>query len=249
VSAELARTSLSDALTARVLGLIRETNLGPGDRLPSARALAARFEVATPTIREALRRLQATGAIDIRHGSGVYVTAALDRVVLPNPNLPVLAGQQLWQLLDARLLIEPYLAGLAATHRTEAGLAALRATLTAAERHIGGTSEADDAALHEANMAFHRAVATASEHRILHEVMDSLLSVHATEQRHILRLFDDRARDFEEHRTVLEAIEAGDAAQADALMRAHLADVLAVVQRRLGLDGQGAAADPDHPTN
>jgi GntR family transcriptional regulator, transcriptional repressor for pyruvate dehydrogenase complex len=226
---ELLRRSLSDALIGRVVDLIRTEGLGPGDRLPSARVLAERFAVATPTIREALRQLQATGAIDIRHGSGMYVNAALDRVVIANPNLPTLDAERLAELLDARLLVEPYLAGLAARHRSPATTAALRRSLDAAEQHLAG----DDTRLHEANMAFHRAVATASGHRILHEVLDSLLSVHAGEQREILHIFDDRSRDHEEHRSVLAAIEAGSEERARRLMRRHLEDVADVVVRRM----------------
>jgi GntR family transcriptional regulator, transcriptional repressor for pyruvate dehydrogenase complex len=226
---ELLRRSLSDALIGRVVDLIRREGLGPGDRLPAARVLAQRFAVATPTIREALRQLQATGAIDIRHGSGMYVNAALDRVVIANPNLPTLDVHQLAELLDARLLVEPYLAGLAARHRSPASTAELRRSLDAAEQHLNG----DDARLHEANMAFHRSVATASGHRILHEVLDSLLSVHAGEQREILQIFDDRSRDHEEHRAVLAAIEAGSEERARDLMRRHLEDVAAVVSRRM----------------
>ncbi|MEJ3745761.1 FadR/GntR family transcriptional regulator [Actinomycetes bacterium KLBMP 9797] len=225
---DLLRRSLSDALIGRVIDLIRTEGLGPGDRLPAARDLAKRFAVATPTIREALRQLQATGAIDIRHGSGMYVNAALDRVVMANPNLPVLDVDQLAELLDARLLIEPYLAGLAARHRSPATTAALRQALDAAEEHLEG----DDARLHEANMAFHSAIAAASGHRILHEVIDSLLAVHAGEQREILRIFDDRSRDHEEHRAVLAAIEAGSEERAHQLMRRHLEDVAEAVARR-----------------
>jgi GntR family transcriptional repressor for pyruvate dehydrogenase complex len=236
------RPSLSDALIARIVELIRADGLGPGDRLPAVRVLAERFAVATPTIREALRQLQATGAIDIRHGSGMYVTAALDRVVIANPNPPALGGIQAAQLLDARLLIEPYLAGLAARHRDARSSMALHDLLDLAERHLDG----DDGRLHQANTAFHLQVAAASGHGILHEVLDSLLSVHAAEQRAILHIFDDRARDHEEHRSVLAAIDAGDEPLAQRLMRRHLEDVADVVHRRLPSLRQ--PADP-HPIN
>ncbi len=226
---EVARLSLSDALQIGIVELIRGEGLGPGDRLPAARVLADRFAVATPTMREALRRLQATGAIDIRHGSGMYVNAGIDRVVMANPNPPRLGGEQLVELLEARLLIEPHLAGLAAERSGVSARAELRDTLATAERCLAG----NDQRLHEANMAFHRAVATASGHRILREVLDSLLSVHAGEQREILQLFDDRRRDHVEHRAVLAAIESGQRERAGELMRRHLEDVTAVVRGRL----------------
>ena len=236
---EVARPSLSDALIERLLELIRSEGLRPGDRLPPARALAERFAVATPTVREALRRLQATGAVELRHGSGVYVSQALDRVVLPNPHMPELPQERLLQLLEARLLVEPHLAASAARRQDPDRLARLRAALAAAERHLHG----DDAALHEANMAFHRAVAAASGNSVLHEIIDSLLAVHAREQREILRLFDDRARDHEEHRDILAAVEAGDPDQASDRMRRHLEDVRAVVARRISA-GEPAPGTP-----
>ncbi len=220
----LIRHSLSDALTERLLALIRSEGLKPGDRLPSSRTLAARFAVATPTVREALRRLQATGAVEFKHGSGVYISDSLDRVVLPNPHMPTLATEQLAQLLEARLLVEPFLAAHAARRNDVNERKRLRNALRKAERHLD-----NDETLHEANMEFHRAVAAASGNTVLHEVIDSLLSVHAGEQREIQRIFDDRVRDHEEHRAVLAAIEAGDPDRASELMRRHLEDVRAVV--------------------
>ncbi|MGA8112550.1 MAG: FCD domain-containing protein [Actinocatenispora sp.] len=234
------RRSLSDDLTERVLSLIRERELGAGQRLPSARALAERFAVATPTVREALRRLQATGAVELRHGSGVYVSASLDRVLLPNPNLDTLAGDRLLHLLDARLVIEPHLAGLAASRRDAAALAALRARLSTAHRAV----HSDDAALHRANMGFHAEVAAASGNTVLHEVLESLLAVHAREQREILSLYDDRARDHGEHRDIMTAIEQGREPDATELMRSHLADVRTVVAARLAASGPGHGGTP-----
>ncbi|GAA2122426.1 FadR/GntR family transcriptional regulator [Actinomadura napierensis] len=229
MSKDVARPSLSDALTERVLELIRSGGLRPGDRLPSARELSERFAVTTPTLREALRRLEATGAVRMRHGSGIYVGADLERVVIPNPNVRPLQGDRLLELLDARLLIEPPLAAMAARRAASADLDRLRAVLDQAGRHLEG----EDAELDAANRTFHRAAAQASGNAVLGEVVDSLLSVHGAEQREILRIFDDRRRDHEEHRAILGAIEAGDGEHAEELMRAHLLDVTKVIESRL----------------
>ncbi|MEV4391096.1 FadR/GntR family transcriptional regulator [Nonomuraea sp. NPDC049607] len=226
---EVARPTLSDALTERMLELIRSGGHRPGDRLPSTRELSQRFAVTTPTLREALRRLEATGAIELRHGSGIYVGADIERLVLPNPNMRDMHVAQLLELLGARIVIEPPLAAMAAEQAEGAELAALKQVLDQAGRHLRG----EDAELHEANMSFHRATARMAGNSVLHEVVDSLLTVHGAEQREILQIFDDRRRDYEEHLAILEAIEARDAAEAQARMRAHLVDVRTVVEQRL----------------
>ncbi|MER7362628.1 FadR/GntR family transcriptional regulator [Nonomuraea wenchangensis] len=226
---EVTRPTLSDALTERMLELIRTGGHRPGDRLPSTRELSQRFAVTTPTLREALRRLEATGAIELRHGSGIYVGADIERLVLPNPNMREIRAARLLELLEARLVIEPPLAALAAERAGDEELAAFRQVLDEAGRHLRG----EDAELHDANMAFHRATARTAGNGVLHEVVDSLLTVHGPEQREILQIFDDRRRDYDEHLEILAAIEARDAAAAEARMRAHLADVKTVVERRL----------------
>ena len=226
---EVTRPSLSDALTERMLELIRTGGHRPGDRLPSTRELSQRFAVTTPTLREALRRLEATGAIEMRHGSGIYVGADIERLVLPNPNMRDMHGAQLLELLGARIVIEPPLAALAAGRATGEELAALQGVLVDAARHLRG----QDAELHDANMTFHRATARLAGNRVLHEVVDSLLTVHGPEQREILQIFDDRRRDYDEHLAILEAIEARDAAAAEERMRAHLVDVKTVIEQRL----------------
>ncbi|NUR90023.1 MAG: FadR family transcriptional regulator [Nonomuraea sp.] len=226
---EVTRPTLSDALTERMLELIREGGLRPGDRLPSTRELSQRFAVTTPTLREALRRLEATGAIEMRHGSGIYVGADIERIVLPNPNMREMHGAQLLELLGARIVIEPPLAALAAEHAAAEDLGTLRRVLEEAGRHLRG----QDAELHEANMTFHRATARLAGNSVLNEVVDSLLTVHGPEQRQILQIFDDRRRDYDEHLAILRAIEERDPRQAEELMRAHLVDVKTVIENRL----------------
>jgi GntR family transcriptional regulator, transcriptional repressor for pyruvate dehydrogenase complex len=226
---EVSRPTLSDALTERMLELIHTGGHRPGDRLPSTRELSQRFAVTTPTLREALRRLEATGAIEMRHGSGIYVGADIERLVLPNPNMREIRAARLLELLDARIVIEPPLAAMAAQHAGREELTALKQVLDEAGRHLRG----EDAELHDANMAFHRATARMAGNSVLHEVVDSLLTVHGPEQQEILQIFDDRRRDYEEHLAILEAVEARDAAQAEERMRVHLVDVKTVIEHRL----------------
>jgi GntR family transcriptional regulator, transcriptional repressor for pyruvate dehydrogenase complex len=222
-------------LTEQVLDLIEREGLRSGDRLPTVQALATRFRVAAPTMREALRRLQAVGVVELRHGSGVYVRHAGRRVVLPNPYPGPMNIETLLDLLDARLLIEPHLAELAAA-ADDAAIAELAQCIEDAAELLAGT---DDARLSDANLGFHRGVARCGGNSVLGQVIDTLLDLYAPEQMEILRLYADRVQDHAEHTEILRAIQAHDAALASERMQRHLEGVRAVVAARAAPSAQG----------
>ncbi|ONI75655.1 GntR family transcriptional regulator [Kribbella sp. ALI-6-A] len=212
--------SLSDRLTEAILGIIRDQDLGPGDAIPSARELAKRFELTTPTIREALRKLEATGAVEFRHGSGTYVGPTINNVVLANPHRPPITKQSVLQLIGARLVIEPAVARESALSRGEQNLERLEAAVTNALVPPGGPAFA---------LNFHVELAAASGNPLLEEVLASLLKVRLREQQQIRQLYDNRERDHEEHRAILDAVRAQDAEEAERLTREHLDNIRAAV--------------------
>ena len=179
-------------------------------------------------MREALRRLEATGSVELRHGSGVYVGTQVGRVVLANPNSSSPSVGLLLKLVEARLVIEPPLAALAAERRTEEHLARLeRATAIA---HV---AEADGRA--PARLNFHRELAAASGNVVLFEVIDALLTAHRGEQRQIRRLSRARAQDLVEHREIIAAVRSADPAGAAQASRRHLEAIRSAVA-----DGESA---------
>jgi GntR family transcriptional repressor for pyruvate dehydrogenase complex len=223
------RPDLSQQLTRQLLTLIDARNLQPGDRLPSMKELAAIFSVATPTIREAVRRLQATGVVDIRHGSGIYVRKVAQGLVIPNPHVGELNAESLLQLLEARLAMEPYLAGRAAELATPADIAALKDILDSAEQLLDG----HDAQLHPINLRFHGRIARISRNTILADFLESLFTLHAQEQRGILEIFNARAQDYRDHIHIFAAISEGDSARATQCMTDHLINVRDVIAERI----------------
>jgi GntR family transcriptional repressor for pyruvate dehydrogenase complex len=217
-------------LTRQILDLIHRENLKSGDRLPSVRSLAGRFSVAPNTMREALRRLQTSGVVELRHGSGVYVRDSQGRVVLANPNLGELEADTILQLLEARLLIEPHLAGLTAENADEAQISGLARCLDEAEEYLDGN---DDYELQCVNMRFHRAIAEFSGNSILSQTVESFIDLYSFEQLVILAIYDDRSRDHREHQDILEAIRRKDAGLARETMQRHLQDVKSIIEAKL----------------
>lgn len=221
MSADVQRRKLAHELSAGLVEYIQHRRLNAGDQLETVRALAVRFGVAVPTLREALRRLEANGMIELRHGSGIYVGPNISRLVLPNPMPGTVSWHQLADLLDARLQIEPHIVAKAAEVRDEAGIAKLIEGISEAKRCI----DEDDEGLWLVNLELHRNLAAAAGNPVLTEVVESLLLVHSIEQRQILAIYGDKHRDFVEHERLVQAVVDGEVENARRLAREHLQDV------------------------
>jgi DNA-binding FadR family transcriptional regulator len=109
------RANLTEEIVRRVISLINDSRMKPGDKLPTERELIATFRVGRSSIREALKILSAIGVVRIVAGAGMFVG---------NGNLSLLAkplslgflrgGHGTAELIEARRLLEVELAGLAA---------------------------------------------------------------------------------------------------------------------------------------
>src|SRR3954468_23193055 len=109
------RDALPDQIAARVIALITERHLKAGDRLPPERELAQAMGVSRSSLREALRALSLLGVTEMRHGDGTYLTALRpDALMRPVGLVLSLSDAGLQQLFEARKLVEPGLAALAA---------------------------------------------------------------------------------------------------------------------------------------
>lgn len=214
--------SLSERLADSIVEIIRDEQLAPGEALASSRDLAKRFDVTTPTVREALRRLEATGIVEFRHGSGTYVGAGIDRRVLANPHRPTIDRESVLELVDARLVLEPPIAAAAARVRAPEAMSRLEAAVTNALHPPAGDTRP---AVH-----FHVALAAASGNRLLEESMEALLHVRVREQLEIRHRYDDRERDHTEHAHILTAIRDGDPSAAETLTRKHLESIRRAIE-------------------
>jgi GntR family transcriptional regulator, transcriptional repressor for pyruvate dehydrogenase complex len=214
--------SLSERLADSIVEIIRDEQLAPGEALASSRDLAKRFDVTTPTVREALRRLEATGIVEFRHGSGTYVGAGISRRVLANPHRPTIDRESVLELVDARLVLEPAIAAAAARARASEALSRLEAAVTNALHPPAGDTRP---AVH-----FHVALAAASGNRLLEESVEALLHVRVREQIEIRHRYDDRERDHAEHVRILAAIREGDPKAAETLTRTHLKSIRTAIE-------------------
>lgn len=212
------RQSLSDDIAQRIRKLIQARQYQSGDRLPAIAAMARDFEVGAPTVREALKKLETVGIVDIRHGSGVYVGRESDALVITNPVYDgVVSKKLLADLIEARIPIETLSARLAAEHATAQHLDEMARLLGEA-----GNNLENAALLNQVNLAFHRQIAAASGNAVIRQLLDVLTSVFRSEQRLILHIHGTREGDHREHLEIHEALRQRDPALSARRMQAHL---------------------------
>jgi GntR family transcriptional repressor for pyruvate dehydrogenase complex len=120
--------TLSQKIERRIEEAIIQRKLVAGNRLPSEKDLCASFAVSRTALREALRRLNARGLIEIKKGSGMYVSEICIEDAVKPLNLYYdlrFDSNLIAQMIEMRLLFEPQIARLAAHNRTVADLDAI----------------------------------------------------------------------------------------------------------------------------
>jgi GntR family transcriptional regulator, transcriptional repressor for pyruvate dehydrogenase complex len=129
--------TLSQKIERKIEEAIRQKKLIPGTKLPSEKELCAQFAVSRTALREALRRLSARGLIDIRKGSGIYVTELTIEDAINSLHLFYdlrFNSDLILQIIEVRRLFEPEVARLAAGNRTENDIKTLQKNLSELER-------------------------------------------------------------------------------------------------------------------
>ncbi|MEO6528462.1 MAG: FadR/GntR family transcriptional regulator [Gemmatimonadaceae bacterium] len=221
------KQSLSDRLARQIRASIQSGDYRRGDRLPPIMEMAKRFAVGQPTIREALKKLEAMGVVEIRHGSGVYVTRSEEFLLLASPDYAgTVTKKLLLDLIRARMPIESQSVSDAVKNATPERLLDMRRMLATA-----GQSLKNDETLNSVNMGFHHQIALGSGNTVTAQLLTVLHELFAEEQRLILNIFGSREQDHREHLAILEAVELRDEALAVARMRTHLEGVEAAILR------------------
>ena len=200
----------------QIRAMIASGEAGPGERLPAERELAKHLRVSRPSLREALIALEVEGLLDVRVGSGIYVT-------LPKRRRSAEIGGATgpFELIRARRMIEGECAALAAK---SAGAAQLRTIRDAHDRYKKAARRHHNPL--DADRLFHLRVAEASGNSAFLLVVQTLWDQRmgplylALERK--LEYPQMAADTLREHTAVLSAIERGDAPGARHAMQHHM---------------------------
>ena len=202
----------------QLVDLIANGEYEPGARLPPERDLAVQLGVSRPSVREALIALEVEGHVEVRVGSGVYVTQVAPRAS-EAPRRATDSGP--FELIRARWLIESECAAMAARAATRAQVRAIEQALERMEsQRKRGVMPLD------ADRQFHLAIAEASGNSALALVVKTLWDQRTGALFRRLEHHFDTPELWQhatrEHREIVDAIARHDAAGARAAMRRHM---------------------------
>ncbi len=215
------RTLLSKSVEDIIGQAIQDKKLKPGTKLPSELKLCEELGVSRTVIREALRVLHSRGLISIVKGKGMFVkefsseSAAGPLQFFLRMNFE---RSHVMDIVHARQILEPAVAALASTHRTEEDLMQLRRDLDLLKSCGDSATE-----LSKIDTQFHIDVSKACGnslmplllepiHRLIPEIKSS---VYAT-------VAEARDSALEWHQTILDEIEKGNSSGAYEAMHRHL---------------------------
>ena len=209
-------SSLVSKVCARLAAMMRSPAFASTDKLPPERILAEQLGVSRTVMREATKRLESQGLLEIRHGSGIRIVNQLHRPVCGSLSLAIPTPQErLRQLNEARLLVEPEIARQAAARRRNAHLNALAKS----QADLHEALDTLDAV--EADIAFHRALADAAGNEVFKLMLESMAELGRVSRRSTIGTVG-KEKAYSQHSRILLAVEAGAGEVAAKEMRAHL---------------------------
>jgi GntR family transcriptional repressor for pyruvate dehydrogenase complex len=217
----LEKDVLSEKIVERLLNLIREKQLLPGDRLPPERELAPMMGVSRPSLREALRALSVMKVVENRQGSGTYITSLRPELFVNHLDFIFTVNDATFlDLFRARRIIEVGLVGLAAESINEEQLARLEECL----KRSAASVEKPEVFL-QIDLELHGIIIEAAHNRTLSLFMNSINQINTASRRRTNELPEVRRRTQRDHKAIVRALREHDPEAAAKAMRNHLAHV------------------------
>ncbi len=211
------KTRVYEDIVTQLKDLIADGKLRPGDQLPPERELSDTFQVSRASVREAIRTLESMGFLDTKQGEGTYIASSVETLLASLPSTLFQRRDFLLQAFEARKILEPAIAALAAERIAPEEVAQLERILREQARQI---TEGETGV--EADTRFHSVLAEAAKNGVLLKLNEAIVdSLRETRERS-LQTRGRPARSLAGHREILQAIQTGDPARAREAMRDHL---------------------------
>lgn len=201
-------TILSERIVKAILEDVKQGRLKPGDKLPSEKQMLEIYQVSRGPVREALRTLRIMNVIDIKQGKGAFITSLEPGLLVEHLGFVLeLDNSTIFDLFEARRMLEPEITYLAALRADDAEIVALRET---AQQGF------------QMDIILHEMIADATKNPILKRFMSSIAHLGEMSRQRTSTVPGVKEAAHEQHLKLVDAIARRDAALARELMKEHL---------------------------
>ena len=212
------RPGATELVVERIKELLENGTLKAGSRLPTERELATMLGISRPTLRTALKALSVMGVISARPGAGTFIANSLPEIFNhPLHFMTLMSDTGINDIFQARLIIEPGLAELAAKNVSDVHLNTMNREIEAMSESLANPER-----FLKHDLRFHQTISRATGNKLMSGIMDNILQLlfQLRGQKH--RDDDDLQGALTSHERIFRALSQRDGQRAKEVMARHL---------------------------
>jgi GntR family transcriptional regulator, transcriptional repressor for pyruvate dehydrogenase complex len=227
------KVRLSERVIDAIREMIVEDNFKPGDKFYSENELTKKLEVSRSSIREAVRILEATGLVTVKHGKGIFISNSMKQEMEAFSNWLKNNETALIEHFEVRLIIDPKAAAASARNADQFEIEKMEEVcndfyLKTRENNIAGLIKCDE--------EFHRLLAKSTKNKTLYFVMKTMTNSLSEGWISSLHVPGRTEKTVGEHKDILDAIKQGDPDRAEQAMVVHLKNAVADIRASMNVN-------------
>jgi len=203
--------------------MIVADNFEPGDKFYSENELTKKLQVSRSSVREAIRILEVTGKVTVRHGKGVYITDTNAVKLQPFIDWLKTNENSITDIFEVNLIIEPKAAAYAAQKADSGDIRKIEEICTQFESYAKHKNTVE---MINHDRDFHRRLAKATKNPTLHALVESMTSSFPYGGISSLHIPERIEKTIHEHRSIIKAVKNRDKEGAEQAMIHHLENAL-----------------------
>jgi len=222
------RMNVTDSIVNQIKDLVLQGKLNEGDKLPPERELMNLFGVGRPSLREALKVLEAQGLIE-KTQKGTLITGNHDKFFSDSLMFQLYFSSAQWQdIFEARRFLEKELTYLATTRANSKDFDEIEQTIVDLELSIRENNQTEYV---RSNLLFHKKIAKASKNLVLFNLYESINNLVKHAQESGVTVYGVMNESLNYHKAIFTAMKERNAERASDLMVQHINSVEGYVQR------------------
>ena len=218
------RVRLFESVIEAIKKMIAEDGFKPGDKFYSENILTQKLHVSRSSVREAIRMLEVTGQVNVKHGKGIFITDKMEREFEGFADWLQHNEQSIQDHFEVRLIIDPKAAAVAALKADEEDILKMEEVCN---DFTSNSTAGNTAGLIKCDEEFHLLLSKSTKNKTLHFLMKTMTKSLPEGWISSLHIPGRSEKTVSEHKEILKAIKERDPLKAEKAMMDHLDNALA----------------------